>query len=162
MIDGNRWTKDTARQLLDKARKELMACLGGLTEQDIAVCLVTEKWTVRDVLVHIQVWEEVAVERLQFILDGRASDIRYLTPAEYDAWNERAQRASEKWSTRDVLERLETSHRHLLKLVETMTDEQLNEASVLSRRWSHEREHTAQICRWREALASEHVVEQSG
>ena len=161
MIDGNRWTKDTARRLLDKARKELMACLGGLTEEDIEVCLVTEKWTVRDVLVHIQVWEEVAVERLQFILDGRAADICYLTPAEYDAWNERARRASEKWSTRDVLERLETSHRHLLKLVETMTDGQLNEASVLSRRWSHEREHTAQICRWREASASEQVVEQS-
>ena len=161
MIKGSRWTKDTARQLLSKARKELMACLSGLTEQDIAVCLVTEEWTIRDVLVHIQAWEEVAVGRLGFIRDGRAADICYLTPAEYDAWNERARRASEKWSTHQVIERLETSHRHLLKLVETMTDEQLNGAPVLSRRWSHEREHTDQISRWRRAFASEQVVEQS-
>ena len=160
VIDGNRWTKDTARQLLDKARTELLACLSGVTEQDIAVCLVTEEWTIRDVLIHIQVWEDVAVERLGFIRDGRAAEVCYLTPAEYDAWNERARRASAKWSTRDVLGRLEISHRHLLKLVETMTDEQLNEAPVLSRRWSHEREHTAQISRWRAALP-EQVVEQS-
>ena len=155
------WTKDTARQLLDMARKELLVCLSGLTEQDMAVCLVTEEWTIRDILVHIQVREEVAVERLRLIRDGRAAHIYYLTPAEYDAWNERARRASEKWSTRDVLERLEISHRHLLKLVGTMTDEQLNESTVLSRRWSHEREHTAQISRWREAVASEQIVEQS-
>ena len=138
-----------------------MACLSGLTEQDIAVCLVTEEWTIRDVLVHIQAWEEVAVERLGLIRDGRAADIYYLTPAEYDAWNERARKASEEWSTRQVLERLEISHGQLLKLVEAMADEQLNGAPVLSRRWSHEREHTAQISRWRKEFTSEQVVEQS-
>jgi len=143
-------TKAKLLSYLLQSRRRLLASIEGLEEGEMTGQPVVGHWTVGDLITHLVAWEEVAIQRLDLVCAGRASEIERVPDDEVDAWNARAYELGRSRSLAEVLQGLEDTRGRLLKLVGSMTEEQLNEVDVVTRRYLHEDEHTAQIAEWRQ------------
>ena len=136
--------------LLLQSRRRLMTLIEGLEEGEMTSQPVVGQWTVGDVIAHLLAWEEVAIQRLDLVRAGRASEIERVPDDEVDAWNARAYELSRSRPLAELLQGLKDTRGRLLKIVGSMTEEQLNEVDVVRRRCLHEDQHTAQIAKWRQ------------
>ncbi len=144
---------------LEDGRRTLLAALDGLSEKELTDIAVVDDWTVRDVLAHILAWEEVALERLDLIKSGQASQIQWFPAEEVDAQNARFHEAGRSLALEEVSPRLADALAILIQHVQSMTEEQLNVEDPIDRRtwlshstYLHEQEHAAQIAQWRQEL----------
>ena len=140
---------------LDRAWADLQASYAGLTEEEMTRPGVTEAWAVKDILAHVNTWEEECLANLPRILRGE-------TPPRYvdvyggiDAFN--AQKTAEKrdLSLAEILARLEDTHRRLIAYVEQAPEEAYTTETPFRRRlrwdtYGHYKEHAKAIRVWRE------------
>ncbi len=140
-----------------EGRSELFAALEGLSEKEQTQVPVMGRWTVRDVLAHILAWEEVAVQRLELVAAGRASEIRWVRDEEVDDTNARFHRESLGLSLAQVRERLEKIGRQLEERLKRLPAG-IAEGTELIAVWfpnctyAHYQEHLEQITAWRREL----------
>ncbi len=144
---------------LEDGRRILLAALDGLGEKGLTDVAVVNGWTVRDVLAHILAWEEVALQRLDLIKSGQASQIQWFPAEAVDAQNARFHAAGRSLPLSDVLGRLAETLALIKERVQSMSDEQLNVEDTIDRRvwlphstYLHKEEHAAQIVQWRREL----------
>ncbi len=157
-------TRDEVLQALERDRAQLQAALEGLDDQLMMTEPVVGEWTIKDLLGHMAMWHQVA---LQFIADYRQhrspKSLGLKDDAAIDTYNRRAAARRRAWPLAQVGAELNTSYRDLAAAVTGLTDEQLNaplptpwesgttlERLIAINSYEHDPEHMAQMNKWRE------------
>ncbi len=158
-------TRTEILQALERDRASLHAALAGLTDKDLETRAAVGGWTVKDVLGHIAMWQQVAV---QFIADYRADglpkSLGLADDAAVDAYNERGAALRRDWSLARVRVELDAAQRNLVAAIESLTDQDLQrplpppwgpettlEKLIAINSYTHEPDHVAQISKLRGA-----------
>ncbi|MGE5264847.1 MAG: DinB family protein [Acidobacteriota bacterium] len=122
-------TRDEILRALRQTRSLLLETIDGIPEDAIVTQPVTESWTVKDLLGHMAMWQQVA---LSFITDYRASgtpqSLGLENDAAVDAYNRRGADLRRDWSLARVRAELDDAQRNLLSAVETLSDDDLHRA----------------------------------
>lgn len=114
---------------------------------------VVGDWSVKDVLAHVNTWEEEALEHLPVILGG-GTPPRYVTHGGIDAFNAGMAERKRELPLSDVRRRLDETHRRLVDLIRSVPDEQLAGGTRFRRRlrldtYGHYALHADAIRKWR-------------
>jgi hypothetical protein len=127
----------------------------GLSEAQLMVPGVTEKWSVRDILAHVTTWEEEALKHLPLILKGGRPPRYSVTYGGIDAFNALKTEQKKDLSLAQVLQEMYDVHRRLIAYVESVPLSQFQEETRFRHRlrldtYSHYRIHAKAIWKWRE------------
>lgn len=154
-------TKDELIAAIESEWEKLQAAVDDLSDEQMTRQPVTGKWTVKDLLAHIAVWESRLITDLYKVERGVAVDLN-LTPAQVDTQNEQYYREQKDRSLERVLEDLHGAHLALLNRLEAMPEKTLTDpkrfkfmkGEPLSRMVAedsleHYREHRAEIAQWK-------------
>ena len=138
---------------LDTAWAEFNESYGGLPDARLLEPGVVGDWSVKDVLAHVNTWEEEALEHLPVILRG-GTPPRYVTYGGIDAFNARMTGRKRELPLSDVRRRLDETHRRLVELIRSAPAEQLAGETRFRRRlrldtYGHYPLHADAIRKWR-------------
>ncbi|HEX7589157.1 MAG TPA: ClbS/DfsB family four-helix bundle protein [Anaerolineae bacterium] len=144
------------------------ALLTEVGEARMTVAGVTGDWSIKDIIVHLTAWEERTVARLTAVRQGGKPEPapwpKNLSEEEENAWIYEANR---KRTLRDVLEDSRRVQNRLMKLLQSVTNEELNEAgrfswlggnklveSIPGNTYEHYQEHSELIRKWLARVAA--------
>jgi hypothetical protein len=136
----------------DEAFAELRRAIDGLTDDELRQVWLGS-WGVREILIHISGWHEVATPALGHIARGEAP-YPPGTYDDFDAWNARFVLQKTGVKTADVLAELLVSHKNLVEAARALPDEHFEAGRTARETFEnngpgHYREHAAQIREWR-------------
>lgn len=147
---------------LDERWTALKETFAGLTENQMSKPGVNEGWSVKDVLAHVNTWEEEALKYLPIVLEGKRPPLYAVQYGGLDAFNAKMTAGKRELSLAEVLKRLDTTHQKLVEYVQTVPEKQFTIETKFRRRlrldtYSHYPEHTKMIREWREQFTSRKV-----
>jgi hypothetical protein len=136
----------------DEAYAELRQAIEGLSDDEMRQIWLGS-WGVREILIHISGWHEVATPALGHI----ARDEAPYPPGTYDdfdAWNARFVIQKTAVKTSDVLAELDVSHKNFVEAARALPDQHFQAGKTARETFEnngpgHYREHAAQIREWR-------------
>ena len=136
----------------DEAYAELRHAIEGLSDDEMRQVWLGS-WGVREILIHIAGWHEVATPALGHI----ARDEAPYPPGTYDdfdAWNARFVIQKTGVKTSDVLAELDVSHKNFVEAARALPDQHFQAGKTARETFEnngpgHYREHAAQIREWR-------------
>lgn len=136
----------------DEAYAELRQAIEGLSDDEMRQIWLGS-WGVREILIHISGWHEVAAPALGHI----ARDEAPYPPGTYDdfdAWNARFVIQKTGVKTSDVLAELDVSHKNFVEAARALPDQHFQAGQTARETFEnngpgHYREHAAQIREWR-------------
>jgi hypothetical protein len=136
----------------DEAYAELRQAIEGLSDDEMRQIWLGS-WGVREILIHISGWHEVATPALGRI----ARDEAPYPPGTYDdfdAWNARFVIQKTGVKTSDVLAELDVSHKNFVEAARALPDQHFQAGKTARETFEnngpgHYREHAAQIREWR-------------
>jgi hypothetical protein len=138
---------------------QLLAALEGIPEEAICKRPIVEWWTIKDVLGHLALWEQVAI---QFLAEYKQTGVPQPLGMDNDdaihAYNKRGATIRRDWSLARVRAELDAAHRDLLAAIESLSDADLSkqlpapwgqgdtlEKLIAINSYHHNPEHIAQI-----------------
>jgi hypothetical protein len=138
---------------LDAAWAAFEASYADLPDARLLEPGVVGEWSVKDVLAHVNTWEEEALVHLPVIAAG-GTPPRYVTHGGIDAFNARMSARKADLALSDVRRMLDETHRRVVDLVRRASEEQLAGGTRFRRRlrldtYGHYRLHTQAIRDWR-------------
>ena len=138
---------------LGSAWAELQESYAGLPDAMLLEPGVMGEWSLKDVLAHVNTWEEEALRHLPVIAHG-GTPPRYAASGGIDAFNARMAERKRDLPLAEVQRRLDESHRRLVELVRGAPEDQLAGDTRFRRRlrldtYAHYRLHAEAIRRWR-------------
>lgn len=138
---------------LEASWSELRESYADLPDAALLEPGVVGDWSVKDVLAHVNTWEEEALEHLPVIARG-GTPPRYAATGGIDAFNARMAERKRDLPLAEVRRRLDESHGRLLELVRGTPEDQLIGDTRFRRRLrldthGHYRLHADAIRRWR-------------
>ena len=144
--------KDKLLHEADEAYAELRRAIEGLSDDEMRQVWLGS-WGVREILIHIAGWHEVATPALGHI----ARDEAPYPPGTYDdfdAWNARFVIQKTGVKTSDVLAELDLSHKNFVEAARALSDQHFQAGKTARETFAnngpgHYREHAAQIREWR-------------
>ena len=136
----------------DEAYAELRQAIEGLSDDEMREVWLGS-WGVREILIHISGWHEVATPAFGHI----ARDEAPYPPGTYDdfdAWNARFVIQKTGVKTSDVLAELDVSHKNFVEAARALPDQHFQAGKTARETFEnngpgHYREHAAQIREWR-------------
>ena len=136
----------------NEAYAELRQAIEGLSDDEMRQIWLGS-WGVREILIHIAGWHEVATPALGHI----ARDEAPYPPGTYDdfdAWNARFVIQKTGVKTSDVLAELDVSHKNFVEAARALPDQHFQAGKTARETFEnngpgHYREHAAQIREWR-------------
>ncbi len=154
-------TRDEMVQAMERDHADLLAALQNLSREALTTRPVIEAWTVKDLLGHMAMWQQVAI---QFVADyrqeGLPKSLGLADDAAIDAYNRRGAELRRDWPLERVQAELDASYRSLLASVKSLTDDELHaplggpwenkttlEHLIAINSYDHDPEHIAQIRR---------------
>jgi hypothetical protein len=158
----------TKAKLIESIEREwaaLEAAIDGLDDRQMVEALVIGKWTVKDILAHIAVWESRLVTDLFKIERGVTPETPGLNDAQVEQLNERYYNEQRDRSLERILEDIQGVHLALLNRLEDFPEKALIDPKKY--KWMsgkplsewigedshvHYREHAQDIRAWRERL----------
>ena len=143
--------KDKLLREADEAYAELRQAIEGLSDDEMRQIWLGS-WGVRDILIHISGWHEVATPALGHIARDEAPSSG--TYDDFDAWNARFVIQKTGVKTSDVLAELDVSHKNFVEAARAMPDQHFQAGKPARETFEnngpgHYREHAAQIREWR-------------
>jgi cobalamin-dependent methionine synthase I len=147
---------------MDLVRRDLVAALNTIDEDEWLLAETFNKWSLRDVVAHIIGWEQLGVVRIAQTREG--VEPRSFSPKEIDEYNKELVVRIASDSKEELLELLVTSRHELIGALKTVSDEEFNKQwTVLPsmKSWLphfsflHERDHLSKINTWRDAQEEE-------
>jgi hypothetical protein len=143
---------------LDRAWRDFRASYEGASEAEFLEGGVVEDWSIRDLIVHVAVWEEEALKHLPLILEGKRPPRYSVTYGGIDAFNARAMLSRAALPLDEVMSRAEKTHRQLVRLIEAAPDDQIATETRFRRRlrldtYAHYPLHARAIREWRQNRA---------
>ena len=144
--------KDKLLREANEAYAELRHAIEGLSDDEMRQVWLGS-WGVREILIHIAGWHEVATPALGHI----ARDEAPYPPGTYDdfdAWNARFVIQKTGVKTSDVLAELDVSHKNFVEAARALPDQHFQAGKTARETFEnngpgHYREHAAQIREWR-------------
>jgi hypothetical protein len=152
--------KEEVLEGLTRARAGLLAAIEDLTQVEMTTLLVTEAWTIREILAHVGGWAAWDLSAVKAIQQGNPCDLSIIQ--DVDVFNQRLVAERKAWSLDQILAELEETQVATHELVANLSEQDLLEvgrfqgpywdslAGWLRVAWEHEEEHAAQIQAWRE------------
>lgn len=135
---------------LERVADDLLAALGGLSDDELRAPHVVGEWRGQDVLAHLARWDSIARQEIQAERDGRPSGGDY---ANYLEINDQWAALDRALSPDQAKARFTAAHAALFALLDSL---RVNDWTPLVRRWAkhavwlHYPEHAAQIRAWRD------------
>ena len=138
---------------LESAWAAFQESYAGLPDVRLLEPGVMGDWSVKDIMAHVNTWEEEALEHLPLIARG-GTPPRYATSGGIDAFNARMSERKRDLPLSEVRRLLDESHRQLVELVRSASDDQLTGEGRFLRRlrldtYGHYRLHAEAIRTWR-------------
>jgi hypothetical protein len=129
----------------------------GLPDARLLVPGVVDHWSVKDILAHVNTWEEEALRYLPVIVAG-GTPPRYFAFGGIDAFNARMAERKRDLPLSDVRRQLDRTHGLLIEFVRSVPGDQLAGETRLRRRlrldtYGHYDLHAGDIRRWRARLS---------
>lgn len=106
-------------KFLKKGHREMESLLRTLNQKQIADTLVTEKWTVKDVLAHLAAWNMAEEKAVDEILSNKIPEWWGLDETEF---NRRAVRKRSRMAVGKVLSEWESSFQGLMARLEQLSE----------------------------------------
>ena len=136
-------------------REKTMAVLEAIDEKDYHIAKSFNRWSLRDVVAHMIAWEQLTLDRNEWIKQGVQPDI--IASEDLDRINEEFVRRYDVRSKRELLDLYQQTTKRLIASLETLTEAQyVNDVgplpSVQKRLpgcvFDHERHHVEKIEAW--------------
>jgi hypothetical protein len=140
---------------LDRAWQDFLSACDGLSEAELLAGGVTGNWSVRDLIAHVNIWEEETLHHLPTIKAGGRTPKYSDQYGGIDAFNAQAMAERRDLPLAEVLRRRDETHRRLLDYLQEQPEELFAQENRFRRRlrydtYSHYPEHTRAIRAWRE------------
>lgn len=146
------------QQFLDKLEQAWAAfneSFAGLSDEQLVEAGVSGDWSVKDILAHVNWWEEESIKHLPLILQGERPPRYSVLYGGIDAFNALM---TEQWRGRSLAEvrkRVDATHRKLMAYLQSVAEEQFSTETRFRRRlgwdsYKHYPLHTQAIREWRE------------
>ncbi len=115
-------TRDEVQATLDGNFKQLMDCLGQLTEEELTSTAIAGTWTVKDVIAHVWSWGDEASQTIKAWQKPRPwqEGVAY-----DDAWNESQVAARRALPLITVVDGITGAHRRLVHHLDLADDDTL-------------------------------------
>lgn len=148
-------TRERLLKHLDQAWRSLTESYAGLLDRELLESGVTGAWSVRDIIAHVTVWEEEALEHLPLIQRGGRPPRYSVAYGGIDAFNALATGRRKHHSLAEVLLQRDSVHRRLVEFVGNAPEEDLAGGTRFRRRlrldtYGHYPKHGQAIRRWRD------------
>ncbi len=159
-------TREEILQALKQTHSDLQDAIAGIPEDAMMSQPVTGTWTIKDLLGHMAMWQQVGI---QFITDYRASgnpqNLGLDNDAAVDTYNRRGADLRHDWSLARVHTELDDAQRHLIAAIESLSEDDLHkglpapwhsattlEQLIAINSYTHDPEHIEQIKRWKQSI----------
>jgi len=156
-------SKTRILESIQSGRKALQATLEGMSEAQMTEPGAESDWSVKDILVHVAVWEGMMVRWVEESLRGEVPErpAPGMTWDDLDGLNAQIYADNKDKALEEVRGDFRASHQRALKTVESMTEEDLLDAGrfewrqgdpmwhmVAANTWWHYKEHRETIGNW--------------
>jgi hypothetical protein len=150
------WRRQAARRMT-ASRRETLAFVSRLPEDQILRPLTQDRWSVKDVLGHLLACDEETARRLRLIAHGRGDRIHWFeSMADADRFNARSVARLRTRGVRALLRRMAEVRAALVADFRRLPAASLHDPAhaypvtewLPAPGWSHEREHLAEIRAW--------------
>ncbi|HEX6212688.1 MAG TPA: DinB family protein [Methylomirabilota bacterium] len=151
-----RWRRQAVRRMAT-SREATLALVARLPERELLRPRTIDRWSVKDVLVHLLSCDEETLRRFRLIARGQGRRIHWFeSMADADRFNARAVARGRRLSLRTVLRRLTRVRAAMIAQFERLPtaalDDRTHAYPVLdwlpAPGWSHEHDHVAEIRSW--------------
>jgi DinB superfamily len=148
-------TRQRLMKRLGDAWRELQESYAALPEEQLLESGVTAAWSVRDLIVHVTIWEEEALKHLPLILEGGRPPRYSVTYGGINAFNALTTGQKKNLSLREVLRQRDEVHQRLIEFLNGAPDGQLTAETRFRRRlrldtYGHYPKHARAIRQWRQ------------
>ena len=138
---------------IERAWSDLVDSYAGLPDAWLSEVGVTGDWSVKDLLVHVNTWEEEALTYLPLILRGERPP-RYVRFGGIDSFNALKTVERRSWSPAELGKALAATHDRLIAFVEKAPAAEIVGETRFRRRlrldtYGHYPEHARSIREWR-------------
>jgi hypothetical protein len=139
---------------LDDAWEALADSYAGLTDAQLVAPGVTGDWSVKDILAHVTIWEEQALEHLPTLARGERPPRYADTHGGIDAFNAKSMAARMDLPLRTVLQQHEETHAQLVDYLQGVPEALFVRETPFRRRlrwdtYGHYARHAQTIRAWR-------------
>jgi len=143
---------------LEQAWASFKESYAGLTDEQSLEPGVTGDWSVKDILAHVNWWEEEALKYLPHILQGGRPPRYSILYGGIDAFNAQMTEQKRGLTLSEVRNQLDETHLRLIEYIQSAPEEQFKSETRFRRRlrldtYSHYPIHTQAIREWRERSA---------
>ena len=118
------------QQHLEEARTQIERQLAGLSQEQMLYHEAPEAWSVRDLIAHLNFWEQTGLENLHRFLH---SEPGVLVSGETDAINAQVYAANQLRPPSLVIEEFNRTHANLVAAIEHFSDADLSDRIVFDR-----------------------------
>jgi hypothetical protein len=135
-------TVDEARAKIDAAWRDWLDALNSVPEARWTEPGVCGDWSIKDLLGHVAVWDNIAVRKL----GRKAKDADEATPAPAKTWQEINDETAARRASRTIEEQrdeMQQSHANLLHVL--AASEEFDVDHLAANTWDHYPEHTEQV-----------------
>ncbi len=158
-----RWGRTGFRAFYARQSWNFLDTISGLTEATCLTVPVAGEWCVREMLVHVLVWDEFCYQLAQQWPSVDLATLTHWTEGGFDQINERLVNEKAAMGMIDLLDEMVTVHRRILRQYDRLSDEELQAEAeygwgqkgsllgVLFDFSSHTAEHAAQLYEARQA-----------
>jgi hypothetical protein len=144
---------------LENAWRDFHESFAGLSDSQMMKPGVTGDWSVRDILAHVTTWEGEALKHLPTILKGDKPPRYSVTHGGINGFNRIMTEQKRGLSLTDVRRELDDTHRRLIRLIESVPEEQFQTETPFRHRlrldtYTHYSKHAEAIRKWRKQRRS--------
>ena len=120
-------TRDEILAALRKEHANLLTAMAGVSDDVMATQPIVDKWTLKDLMGHVAMWEQVATKFIaEFKQDGLPRSVGIKDDAALNAYNERGWALRRDWPPARVRAEWDAAFGDLVAAVESSSDTQLN------------------------------------
>ena len=150
------WRREAVRRMV-QSRREMLAFVDRLPEDEISRPRTIDRWSVKDVLAHLLACDEETARRFRLIARGRGEQIHWFeSMADADRFNARTVARLQRVGLRALRRRLVRVRADLVDAFRRLPSASLRDPShaysvvswLPAPGWSHERDHLAEIRAW--------------
>ena len=139
---------------IDTEWQNLLASCDGLSDAAVLEPGVTGTWSVKDIIAHVTVWENEALEHLPVVLAGRRPPRYSVTHGGINAFNAQMTQRNRDLPLPELLRRRDDTHTRLVEFIERVPESECGGGTRFRRRlrldtYGHYRIHARAIQQWR-------------
>ena len=158
-------TRGQVLQAIKDNYAQFLEAIAGLDDDALTKPPLVEWWTIKDLLGHVAMWEQVAIKFIaEYKQDGLPKILGMDNDDTINAYNKREATIRRDWSLARVRAEFDAAHRNLIAAIQSLSDADLAkqlpapwgkgdnlEKLIAINSYQHNPEHIEQIKQWRAA-----------